>query len=405
MTAPYPDQAAAFAALDARLASRRLAELDMRTRFVLMAIALLISGFFFWQARVPLDGQVRAHGATRGALWLAVALTAWALVAASLTAWRLLTLLARVPGPDWLALPADPARVMRHLTAEARLPAVAAVPPALAMLLAGAGLVPAYWLVLFAAAFALAWLECTRLAAAITRRLMRTDKRDAGLALATRLLAHARSIGRDRARRAPRWRVEPAWRALQRLDLLFTRTASGPRARATGALALFALGLLAWFTNTPVRQQAALAFAAFLPACSILGAWAIARVCSDPPSAMRPLPLSLREVWRARFTTVAGVILAAVLLNALLANGLPPGPRVGLVLTWLTCGLVVATLGLHYGLTLQPRASAAENLYFGWLGATLTSSWMIPLLGWGVLLAGLIHSTMRLPRWWRPEVE
>lgn len=405
MTSPYPDQAAAFAALDARLASRRLAELDTRARFVLLAITLLISGFFFWQARVPLDGQVRAHGAARGALWLCAALAAWALMAASLTSWRLSALLARVPGPDWLALPADPARVMRHLTAEARLPAMAAIPPALATLLAGAGLVPVHWLALLAAAFALAWLECTRLAAALTRRLMRTDRRDAGLALATRLLARAASTGRDRAHRAPRWRTEPAWRALQRLDLLLTRSAPGPRARVAGALALLALGLLAWFTNAPVRQRAALAFAAFLPACSMLGAWAIARACSDPPSAMRPLPLSLRDVWRARFTSMACVILAAVLVNALLANGMPPGPRFGLGLAWFACGLVVATLGLHYGLTLQPRASAAENLYFGWLGVTLTSSWMIPLLGWGILLAGLIHSTMRLPRWWRPEVE
>ncbi|MBI5170317.1 MAG: hypothetical protein HZA61_12585 [Candidatus Eisenbacteria bacterium] len=403
MHTTYPDQSAAFSALERRLAERRWRALDGRSRAVFAALTALLSGFFFWQARVPLDGWVRSHGTLGGAQWLAVAMAAWALVAGALAAWRQDALATRVPGSEWLALPVDPARVMRHLLGESRLPAFAVIPPALATLVAGAGLVPAWWLALLAAFFALAWIECTRLAAAAARAIAARRSRHAALPAPVRLLASARQAATAKKRRAPRWRAEGGWRALQRLDLTLTRTPGPAQPRMASALALVGVSLAMWFAAAEPLQRRALAFAAFLPAATALGAWAITRTCGDPAAAMRPLPLSLADTWRARFVTLAAVLGAALVANALLAAGLPLGARFGIVLTWSACGLAVAALGLQYGLTLHPRALAAENLYFGWLGVTLMASWMIPLLGWIVLAAGLVHSGVRLRRWWTSE--
>src|SRR5439155_371833 len=83
-------------------------------------------------------------------------------------------------------------------------------------------------------------------------------------------------------------------------------------AAALAALASFA----AWLVSAPPLVRRALAFAGFLPACAMLGAWAIVRTCTDPASAMRPLPLSLRDLWRARATFLAGLVLALMVANA-----------------------------------------------------------------------------------------
>ncbi|MFN8589105.1 MAG: hypothetical protein U0704_15040 [Candidatus Eisenbacteria bacterium] len=404
MKTTWPDQSAAFALLERRLAARRLALLDLRERAVFAALTIVLAGFFYWQARVPLDGWCRAHGRMGGVAWLAVAMLVWGAIGALLAAWRQDALLARVPGGEWLALPVDPARVMRHLLSESRLAAAAVIPFAFVTLVAGAGLVPAWWLGLLAAFFAVAWLEGTRAAAAAVRHLAAARAEHRGLPLAVRLLASARRIARTPRRLHARWRDEAPWRALQRLDLLVTRRATAPRARMGFALALVGVSLSAWLADVPPVQRRALAFAAFLPAAALFGAWSLQRASGDPASALRPLPLSLADTWRARFTTVAWTITAAVLASALLANGLPLAARLGTALAWEGCALAVALLGLHYGLTLAPRTSAAENLYFGWLGVTLMASWMIPFLGWAVLLAGLAHSALRLRRWWRPEV-
>ena len=63
---------------------------------------------------------------------------------------------------------------------------------------------------------------------------------------------------------------------------------------------------------------------------------------------------------RARVSTIALVLAIAIVANAALASGLSPALRVGTALTWAAC-LAVAALGLQYGLTLHPRALAAEN--------------------------------------------
>ena len=404
MTSPGPDHAFAFRTLERRLASRRLAAFDLRARVTASLLIALVSGFAYWQMRIPLDGVHRAHGVPATAELLAAVLGAFALAAAAIAAARQAAIAARVPGPEWLALPVPPARVARHLLTESRLPAYGAFPPALAVIVAGAGLVPWWWLLLLAVAFAVTWLEATRVATALARRMAAPAGGAArGLPVAVRLLAAGPSRPRGRSFAAPRWRQERAWRALVRLDALVSRRPSAARTRLGFAAALFALGALAWFSEAPAVLRRAQSFACFLPAAAALGAWSIARACGDPAPAMRPLPLSLSDVWRARFTPVAAVLLAAAVLDSALAHGLPPGARLALVPAWWLPGAAVAALGLHYALTLAPRANAAENLYFGWLGVALSASVMIPFLGWGVLIAGVVHSARRLPRWWRPE--
>jgi hypothetical protein len=59
----------------------------------------------------------------------------------------------------------------------------------------------------------------------------------------------------------------------------------------------------------------------------------------------------------------------------------------------------VCILALNYGLTLFPRTDHALRMLAVTLGLSIAASLMIPLMGWVVLFAGLIHSTRRLPRW------
>lgn len=406
MTTSLPDSEAAFRALEARLRARRLQALDVRARLVILAFALLVSAFAFWRVRVPLDGLCRAHGALTGAGMLAAVLAGIAVLGASLAASRQGVMAARPPGPEWLTLPLAPARVARHMLSESRLPAFAVLPPALAAIVAGIGLLPLPWLALLAAAFLVAWFEGTRLAAALARHAAAARIRTPQpLPAATRLLLAVRAETREASRRPPRWRREAAWRAIARLDVRATFQRAGTRARALAVAAFLALGALMWFTATVPLQQQALAFAGLLPACAALGAWAIARTCGDPASAFRSLPLGVSDFWRARFTIMATVLLVAIAVNAALAVSLPMGARLALFVTWWLPGMGIATLGLHYALTLHPRANAAEYLYFGWLGVGLGASIMIPFLGWGVLLGGLLHSAARLHRWQTPEVE
>jgi len=110
------------------------------------------------------------------------------------------------------------------------------------------------------------------------------------------------------------------------------------------------------------------------------------------------------DTWRARAARVTIILAAISLLDALLAWSLPPLARVGVVLTFLPSGVVIALLSVNYGITLAPRRLVAENLYYGWLGVALIASWMIPFLGWGVMIAGLVHSGARLSRAPRMEV-
>src|SRR5207244_3786714 len=96
-------------------------------------------------------------------------------------------------------------------------------------------------------------------------------------------------------------------------------------------------------------------------------------------------------------------VVALELAHALAWRGTESGART-LFLVWTGgAGIAITTLAVNYGLTLFPRALAAQRLYMLSLGLAIAGSLMIPLMGWVVLLTGVIHSARRLPRWERLE--
>jgi len=64
----------------------------------------------------------------------------------------------------------------------------------------------------------------------------------------------------------------------------------------------------------------------------------------------------------------------------------------------------IGLLALNYGVSLYPRGAEADRLFALTLAIALSASLMITLLGWLVLLAAIVHSARRVPRWSVPEV-
>ncbi len=402
MSRATPTQA--FRALERRLLARRAAELGLRLWLVTATLAACVAAFTYWQVRVPLDGARRHGGVPAATRRLATVLGAFALAGGALAAWRRRSLASAPPGPEWLALPLEPARIERHLDAEARLPALGAVVPAAAACLAGVGLLPVWALALLALGFALALALATRLACAL---VLLAAARAAGpaarLPAAWRALVSVRSPAAARRLLPARFRTESPARALARLDRAVSLRAGPPRARLALAGGALAAGLAAWPAVGEPFQARALAFAAFALACAEMGAWAAWRAAGDPPAAVRPLPLSLGDAWRARAGALAALLGAVLVTHALAAAPLPPLARLGLPLAWALPAALLPLLGLHLGLSLPGRPATAEGLYIAWLATALLASVTIPLLGWAVLLAACAQATRRLPRWNAPE--
>lgn len=375
-----------------------------RLWLVTLALAACIAAFTYWQVRVPLDGALRHGGASAATLRLGITLALGVLGAGAIAHARQVTLAAAPPGPEWLALPVEPARVEQHLASEARLPALTVVVPMAAAWIAGLGLLAPFTLLVLAVASAIAFVLVTRLACALALRAPAVSHAPSRrLPAAWRALVSARRPARTARHAAPRFRSEPRWRALARLDRAVSLRAGSPRARLVFTALALALSVAAWFVGADPREQRAQAFAGFSLACAMLGAWAAWRAAADPPSAVRPLPLTLADAWRARALPMFALLGVALVLHATL----PPVPllaRPGLALSWTLPALLVPLFGLHLGLSLPGRPLAAENLYYGWLGAGLIASLAIPLFGWAVLAAGFVHATRRLERWNTPEV-
>lgn len=394
----------AFAGLARALRRRRAAQAGLRARAVLVALALLVAGFAYWQVRVPLDGALRAQGVAGASAHLAVVLASCAALAFALAYERHRALLERPPGPEWLALPVPPTAVLQHLRGESRRIAALAMVPAIAALAAGAGLLPLWVLTLAAAAFIGVWLETTRAACAIAQRLA-ARRADSARALdaAARLLV-PRAIAAARAACAPAsWRSASPASALAALDRRASGRAGPSRTRLRAAAALALLMLLAWGSGAPPLLARAQSFAAFMLVSAALGAWAIARAADMPASFQRPLPIAPAHTWRARALPLAAAVALLAFAAAAAAALRGGGGAVGVALLWPIAGLAVALLGLHHGLTLPSHRATAENLYAGWLAVMLAASWMIPLMGWGVLAGALAHSLRRLPRGAHPE--
>ncbi|MCE9627812.1 MAG: hypothetical protein K8R56_07845, partial [Candidatus Eisenbacteria bacterium] len=300
---PVSPAAPAFRTLSTRLMARRLRMLDLRLAIAIGVLVVCVTAFVYWQVRVPLDGTVRRHGVLAGVRFLALVLGGCVLAAAALAAERQTALAATPPGPEWLALPIEPAHVEQHLAREASAPALAFFVPAAAAWIAGVGLLPALWLAALALAFPVVWWLVTRAACFIAlRRAVAADGPARTLPAAWRALVSARHTAPPvRHAHTVRFPTRSRWRALATLDALVSLRAGSPRARLVAAALALALSVLVWFVvhREPLETRA-LSFAAFTLACTGLGAWAAWRGAGDPASAVRPLPITLGDAWRAR---------------------------------------------------------------------------------------------------------
>lgn len=395
MSNPFPNESQAFRALERRLTRRRWALLDVRLRWELALLTLLLTGFLFWQLRVPFDGLARARGpaSVAGAIG-----AAWLLLAAlnvSLTAARHdRRLRNRAFDPPWLSLPIDPRPLGRHLAWESRARGAWVGLPAVGVLAAAFGLVPVAWLVLFAAVFAWLWLESGRLGCAIGfRSATRAAEARPGLVPLVRVLATVPEPAR-------RPLTAPARRGEARL------TGRVPRLRQSAALpvAAFALSLLVWaLPSLPLEARHLLAFVLAMLAAGTCAEWLVALSGVDPFAILRTLPVGVGTLWRSRMTWV--VLATAVLAGAqaLATPALAAGPR-RLFLFWLAGATFgIATLGVHYAITLFPKAEVAQRLLSLSLALAMIASFIFPLSGWLLLIAALVHSARRLSRWDRLE--
>jgi len=399
-----PTPVHAFRALQATLLARRAVGMGTRLWLVTLSLSGCVAAFVYWQVRVPLDGTLHHAGPAAATLRLGLTLAASAVGGAIVAASRQVTLAAQPPGPEWLALPIEPALVAHHLAREARLPALPLFVPAIASWIAGLGLLSPLTLLLLALAFVLVFWLLTRLACTLAlRATAAADGPARRLPAAWRTLTSARRPARTRRVGAPRFRREARWRSLARLDRIVSLRAGSPRARVAFTALLLVLSLVAWFAGSDPREQRAQAFAGLSLACALLGAWAAWRAAGDPPPALRPLPLSLADSWRARALPMLALLGVVLALHATVP-AVPWQARLGLALSWTLPALLVPLLGLHLGLSLPGRPRAAENLYYGWLAAGVIASLSIPLFGWGMLIAAFVHATRRLARWNTPEL-
>jgi hypothetical protein len=391
---------AAFRELQRRLTRRRIEQIDLRLRLELLALAAVGGGFLFWQVRVPLDGIARREGPLAAARATAVAL------AGAVAALRHARLLRRAPGPAWLALPLPPGTVARHLAWESRRAALWLLPAALAVLLAAAGLVPAWANMLLAAGFVGLLLATARISTALAAAVVaRGSEPRPGLDPLTRTLATA-----ARPERAPRvgparWRRAPAWFALMAKDSRITLRPSAPRARAVAPLVFAALSAgVRWLPAGTPADRHALAFALALAAAATFAEWIVAVSGSDPFTVLRGLPLGAAAVWGARAAWALLAAMVLVSLQAATACGLS-APALRLFLAW--TGLAafgIGALGANYAVTLFPRADVAARQLTLSLAFALAASFILPLSGWVVLLTAFLHSGRRLPRWaWLEE--
>lgn len=390
-----------FRTLRRALVRRRIAQIDTRLRVELLALTAMIAGFVYWQARIPLDSLTRSHGSLAAVGAVLATWTVFAIAAGTLAGARHLSQLgASAPGPAWLSLPLDDRDVLDHLEWEARAHVWWVTPAAPGLLLAAVGLVPWPALPFVAAYFWLALVGAGRLGgAAATAIALRRSAPRAEAGAAARLLARAARASATPRRRKTRWHSGPAWRALWRKDALLQRRPTAARSKLPMPLALAVLSFAAWGALQPPELARFVAFALALITAGMFGEWLIALAGHDPFALLRALPVGVLSIWGARMVTTAMISLALVAGHALAARSLSP-LALQLFLIWLGCAsFLIMTLAVHYGITLAPRADIAHRLYLLALGTAMAASLMIPLVGWVVLLAGVLHSMRRLPRW------
>jgi hypothetical protein len=188
-------------------------------------------------------------------------------------------------------------------------------------------------------------------------------------------------------------------------DVRLTRRAPAARRRALTALAAAALSLAAWRLPAPPALAHFAAFALSMVAAATFAEWLIAVIGTDPPDVLRALPVGLPSAWGARMAWAGLASLALVAGHALAARGVVAAEALRFFLVWIgLASLAVTTLGVHYGLSLYPRADQAQRILSLTLGLAIAASLMVPLMGWIVLLTAVLHSLRRVPRWRNAEV-
>lgn len=408
MRAFDPDSSA-FGYLRHRLARRRFSQLDFRLRLELALLALLLTGFVFWQVRGPF-ASVAASGGARAVL-TAVAGTwvALASLAASIVAVRHAHRLRRgPPGPSWLALPIHERALARHLAWDSGLVAIWIAVPAIGVWSATLGLIPWPWAL--GLVVPLAWLLAIagRGGAALGERLavwgLRGPTAELGVA---GVLAEAASPVGTRRMRPARWAARPAWLALCLKDLRVTARVGNVRRHLGTAILFWLLSALAWRLPSPPHMTDLEYVAAFILALlgsAALGEWLVSLSGSDPFQALRSLPLGVADVWVARFALALVATALLLALHSIAGSDLTPH-ALRLFVVWVGgATLAIAALAVNYGVTLFPRADIAQRLLGLSLGLAVAASLMIPLLGWVVLLSAVLHSARRLSRWaWLEE--
>lgn len=404
MTSQTPSYAA-FRVLEQVLVRRRLRSLELSLRLELAALGILIGGFLFWQARVPLDGLVRGAGPVRLAGVIFGLLSLFALAAGGLAAARQGAGLARVPpGPSWLALPVEPPALARHLAWNSSAPSLLLAVPAAAVIVAGIGLLPAWWLVLLAAAFTWMLIESSRSGCAMALWLAsRRVPLQPGLTPLERVLASPPHRRAAIARGTARWRRLPPWIALAHKDLLLSRRSTPAANRAPLPLLLGVLSVAVWWLPMEPHLRHFVAFALGLLASTTGAEWLISVVATDPFPVLRNLPIGVGTAWGARFVVVVLGTAMLVLAHAAAAHALAPGAH-AVFLVWLAgASLAIGLLGVNYGITLYPRAEQAQRMLVLSLALAMVASVMIPLLGWVLLLTAVLHSARRVAGWNRLE--
>jgi len=406
MPALVTSRTPAFQGLERALIRRRLMQLDPRLRVELGLLALLTAAVLFWQVRVPLDGLARSRGPFAA---IGVVAVAWLILAAlgSVLAggYHARRLRAGPHGPEWLSLPLESSRLERHLAWEScsRLPWLAV--PALGVLAAAIGLVPAWWLALLAAAFVgllrvAGGLGCAvgyRVVLAATEPRARLHPIERVLAVAAPRVARRRVSG-------ARWRSAPPWVALLAKDLLVTFRVAAMRRTAAVPIAFGVASLLAWQLPGEPAFRHFVAFALSLLAAAGLAEWLIVLAGSDPFAALRVLPVGVMTVWGARAIWAVVGALGLVATQAIAARGLS-AHALQLFLAWSGAATVaIGVLGINYGVTLFPRVDVASRMLGLSLVLAMVASIMLPLSGWIILLTAVLHSARRLPRWaWLEE--
>ncbi len=402
LTPPLPSESFRF--LRRRLLSRRFAEIEPRLRVELLLIGVLISGFLFWQARVSLDSLQRAAGPQAPALAVLAIAALVALAGGSLVAGRHARRLRAPGGPPWLSLPIEARSLADHLAWESEPHALWMTPFLLGILLAVAGLIPAWEVVVLAGISVALLLLAARAAIRVTLAAARRGAaRHPGVEPLASLLGAVAVTPMRAGRALGRWRhLSPAL-ALCWKDALLSSRATAARRRLVPPLVFGAAAIACWAAPLDPPLARALALGLSLLAATTLGDWLIALSGEDPFAVLRGLPIGAMTAWLSRAAWVVAGTALLVAGHALAARPLSP-VALQVFLTW-TGGavLVIGLLGAHYGLTMFPRAEIAQRLYTLALGISMAASIMIPLLGWLVLLAALMHSCRRLPRWSRLE--